>query len=95
MVMSSLPSTTTTLIGGKLSSLFTPYRSTTARKEFLSNSKQMCDLREKVNNGLTLHRDHLQMARDVGECQIFRAEELDWGTLEECIVILAYEPSIL
>jgi len=44
MVISSLPSTTITLTGGKLSSLSTPYRSTTARREFFSSSKQMCEL---------------------------------------------------
>lgn len=44
MVMSSEPSTTTTLMGGNESSLSTPLRSTTARSEFLSSSKRMCEL---------------------------------------------------
>jgi hypothetical protein len=44
IVISSLPSTTTTLIGGNWSSLSTPNLSTTALREFLSSSKQICDL---------------------------------------------------
>ena len=48
IVMSSVPSTTISLIGGREDgSVSGPKRSTTARREFLSSSKRMCDLREE------------------------------------------------
>jgi len=47
IVMSSVPSTTISLIGGREDgSVSGPKRSTTARREFLSSSKRMCDLCE-------------------------------------------------
>jgi len=94
--MSSLPSTTTTLIGGNASSLSTPYRSTTARSEFLSSSKQMCELRSAPTlRYRSPENDSLQVAWDVWEREVFRAEKLDGRALEQRIVLFTDVSSVL
>jgi hypothetical protein len=100
IVMSSVPSTMTSLIGGREDgSVSGPKRSTTARREFLSSSKRMCDLHggagRQYVSGVKGVIQSVQMTGNVGECQVLRADQLHRRTFEHPIVLLTHEPCIL
>jgi len=90
----SRPSTTTTLMVGNppFSPASGPYRSTTARSEFLSSSKQMCDLRVNIVISHTFSgapvRSDSQMPRYVSKAQLLRTYELNRRPRDHAVVLL-------